>query len=406
MKKLLILTIICCLAPVTMLGQQVNPSKTRLNNILLIDQVLEWTDVNIKKLFYLKDLSFDDIRENNVIIEETEYNNKFGNYVLSDSRKTYYIVRQVDSDCIYVHNILCFKSKPDSLVYARLNKEGSNICRDDFSTSYIFLEQTLDGKKGWHCYYKNGNQKDFFDMNIDSQGRIITHPIYKISYSLDNNLLRFSGNSDCYDFKWNKSYLTSHEIFEAAVEKEKSGEEGYNSYYAKIEETVGNRWKTVTLYRHEDNKMVPKFRITRRISSTLDTQAKPIGRDLDSSLPEPEDVLTFQEDDPDVDSVPFQLIETKPQFDGGGISKFSQWLQEHLIYPATAEKDGVQGRVTLQFNVNADGSVSDVKVLRGVDPALDEEAVRIVSMSPKWEPGKQRGRAVIVSCTVSVLFTT
>lgn len=86
MKKLL-LAIICSLTQVTMMGQQVNPSKTRLNNILLIDQVLEWTDVDIKKLFYLKDLSFDDIRENNVLIEETEYNNKFGNYVLSDSKK-------------------------------------------------------------------------------------------------------------------------------------------------------------------------------------------------------------------------------------------------------------------------------------------------------------------------------
>lgn len=267
MKKLL-LAIICCLTQVTMMGQQVNPSKTRLNNILLIDQVLEWTDVDIKKLFYLKDLSFDDIRENNVLIEETEYNNKFGNYVLSDSKKTYYIVRQVDSDCIYVHNILCFKSKPDSLVYARLDKEGANICRDDFYTSHIFLKQTLDGKKGWHCYYRNGNPKDFFDMNIDSQGRIITHPIYKISYFLDNNILRFSGNSDCYDFKWNKSYLTSHEIFEAAVNKEKSGEENrYHSYYAKIEEIEGDRWKTIILYRHEDNKMVPEFRVTRSFLS-------------------------------------------------------------------------------------------------------------------------------------------
>lgn len=88
MKKLL-LAIICCLTQVTMMGQQVNPSKTRLNNILLIDHGLKWPHGynNLKELFYLKDLSFDDIQKSNVIIEETEYSYKFGNYVLSDSKK-------------------------------------------------------------------------------------------------------------------------------------------------------------------------------------------------------------------------------------------------------------------------------------------------------------------------------
>ena len=415
------LSIICCLAPVTMMGHQINPSKTRMNNILLIDHGLKWPDGcnNLKELFYLKDLSFDDIQKSNIIIEETEYDNKFGNYVLSDSKKTFYIVRQVDSDCIYVHNVLCFKSKPDSLVYARLNKEGSNICRDDFHTSYIFLKQTLDGKKGWHCYTLEGSQRDFFDMDIDLQGRITNVLGDRVTYSLDNNILKISDNYGYYNFKWNKSYLTSHEIFEAVVGKKMSGEEDiYHSHYAKIEETEGNRWKTIILYRHEDNKMVPKFRVTRRILSTLDTPSD-LYKDPDFPLPELEDDISFQEDDSDledvlpfqkedsdVDSIPFNIVETKPQFYGGGISKFSQWIQDHLIYPETAEKDGIQGRVTLQFNVNADGSVNDVKVLRGVAPALDKEAVRVVSMSPKWEPGKQHGRAVIVTCTVSALFTT
>lgn len=411
MKKDLIimyawLSIIGCLVPVAMMGQQVDPSKTRMNNILLIDHGVKWPDGcnNLKELFYLKDLSFEDIRENNVIIEETEYSNKFGNYVLSDSKKTYHIVRQVDSDCIYVHNVLCFKSKPDSLVYATLNKDGSNICRDDFSTSYIFLKQTLDGKKGWHCYTRDGNQRDFFDMNIDQQGRITNVLGDRVSYSLNNNILKFSDNYGYCNFKWNKTYLTSHEIFEAAVTKEKSGEEDkYHSHYAKIEEIEGNRWKTIILYKHEDNKMVPEFRVTRSFLSISSTPSD-LYEDNDSPLPEPEGVLSFQEDDSDVESIPFQLVETKPLFDGGDISKFTQWVQGHLIYPALAKKDGIQGRVTLQFNVNADGSVSRVKVLRGVDPTLDEEAVRIVSMSPKWEPGKQRGRAVTVSYTFPVIF--
>ena len=67
-------------------------------------------------------------------------------------------------------------------------------------------------------------------------------------------------------------------------------------------------------------------------------------------------------------------------------------------------ENGVQGRVTLSFTVQKDGTVSNVKVMRGVDKALDDEAVRVVSSSPKWEPGRQRDRAVPVTYTFPVIF--
>ena len=79
-------------------------------------------------------------------------------------------------------------------------------------------------------------------------------------------------------------------------------------------------------------------------------------------------------------------------------------MNKQLQYPEIAKENGVQGRVTLRFTVNADGSVSNVIVLRGVDPSLDKEAVRVVSMSPKWKPGKQRDRAVKVNYTFPVVF--
>jgi len=79
-------------------------------------------------------------------------------------------------------------------------------------------------------------------------------------------------------------------------------------------------------------------------------------------------------------------------------------VNSKLVYPEIAKENGVQGRVTLQFTVYTDGSVRDVKVLRGVDASLDKEAVRIVSMSPKWTPGKQRERPVKVTYTFPVLF--
>ena len=104
------------------------------------------------------------------------------------------------------------------------------------------------------------------------------------------------------------------------------------------------------------------------------------------------------------EAIPFQLVEEKPSFNGGDDNEFSKWVNSKLQYPEIAKENGVQGRVTLQFTVNPDGSVSNVKVLRGVDSSLDKEAVRVVYMSPKWKTGKQRDRAVKVTYTFPVIF--
>lgn len=104
------------------------------------------------------------------------------------------------------------------------------------------------------------------------------------------------------------------------------------------------------------------------------------------------------------EAIPFQLVEQKPSFNGGDANEFSKWVNGKLVYPEIAKENGVQGRVMLQFTVNTDGSVSNVKVLRGVDPSLDKEAVRVVSSSPKWKPGRQRDRAVKVTYTFPVIF--
>lgn len=104
------------------------------------------------------------------------------------------------------------------------------------------------------------------------------------------------------------------------------------------------------------------------------------------------------------EAIPFALVEEKPKFKGGDANDFSKWVMSNIVYPEIAKENGVQGRVTLQFTVTKDGLVKDVKVLRGVDPSLDKEAVRIVSSSPKWTPGKQRERAVPVTYTFPVIF--
>ena len=115
-------------------------------------------------------------------------------------------------------------------------------------------------------------------------------------------------------------------------------------------------------------------------------------------------VENVQEEVVEEEAIPFQLVEEKPSFMGGDANQFSAWVNKRLVYHEIAKENGVQGRVTLQFTVEKDGSVTKVKVLRGVDPSLDKEAVRVVSMSPKWKPGKQRDRAVPVTYTFPVYF--
>ena len=115
-------------------------------------------------------------------------------------------------------------------------------------------------------------------------------------------------------------------------------------------------------------------------------------------------VSEVEEEVVEEESIPFALVEKKPSFMGGDANTFSAWVNQHLEYPEVARENGVSGRVMLQFTVNPNGSVTDVKVLRGVDPALDKEAVRVISSSPKWEPGRQRDRAVKVTYTFPVIF--
>lgn len=105
-----------------------------------------------------------------------------------------------------------------------------------------------------------------------------------------------------------------------------------------------------------------------------------------------------------IDAIPYALVDQKPRFQGGNAGTFSQWVNQHLRYPYDAHKNGIQGRVTLQFSVGTDGTVSEVKVLRGADPSLDKEAVRVVSSSPKWTPGKHNDKPVKVTFTFPVIF--
>jgi len=99
----------------------------------------------------------------------------------------------------------------------------------------------------------------------------------------------------------------------------------------------------------------------------------------------------------------FQVVEEMPEFPGG-LAECMKWLGKNIKYPQISQENGVQGRVIVQFVVNKDGTVVDPVVVRGVDPYLDKEALRVITQMPKWKPGKQRGKAVRVKYTVPVMF--
>ena len=99
----------------------------------------------------------------------------------------------------------------------------------------------------------------------------------------------------------------------------------------------------------------------------------------------------------------FDVVEVMPQFPGGQIAML-QYLMKNIKYPEQAMKEGIQGRVTVRFIVEKDGSISDVKPVLSVHPLLNKEAVRVVKSMPKWSPGKQNGKPVRVRFIVPVMF--
>ena len=117
------------------------------------------------------------------------------------------------------------------------------------------------------------------------------------------------------------------------------------------------------------------------------------------------DIVEFEEEEEEVDEQQiFFVVEDMPTFQGQSSDAFRIYIQQNLKYPIIAQENGVSGRVFVQFDINAKGKIANVIVVRGVDPSLDKEAVRVVKSSPSWKAGKQRGRPVNVRFTFPIVF--
>ncbi len=104
------------------------------------------------------------------------------------------------------------------------------------------------------------------------------------------------------------------------------------------------------------------------------------------------------------DERPYAVVEDMPTFNGGDVNKFRDWVAHNVNYPSIAKENGIQGKVYIMFIVDKNGDLTDAKIMRGVDPSLDNEALRIVRSSPKWKPGMQKGEAVNVRYAITVNF--
>lgn len=123
-----------------------------------------------------------------------------------------------------------------------------------------------------------------------------------------------------------------------------------------------------------------------------------VSTDEDKPLPPPPPPAPAEEEEA---QQIFEIVEQAPEFPEGDVSK---WVGNNMEYPQIAAENGIQGRVIVQFVIERDGSVSQIKVARGVDPSLDKEAMRVVGKMPKWKPGMQRGKPVRFRYTLPVVF--
>ena len=136
------------------------------------------------------------------------------------------------------------------------------------------------------------------------------------------------------------------------------------------------------------------------VESTQIASSEETGQAVEISYVAP----TVEEEEEVVEEEIFEVVEQMPEFPNGGMAGLMQFLSKNIKYPTIAQENGTQGRVTVQFVVNRDGSIVDAKVIRGVDPYLDKEALRVINSMPKWKPGMQRGKPVRVKYTVPVMF--
>lgn len=176
----------------------------------------------------------------------------------------------------------------------------------------------------------------------------------------------------------------------------------------KVVERVKSSIKFTAPVIKEDNKVKPEEELktqdelmnTKTAIGAIDVKGND---DKGGEVLKLKEAVAQPEPKPEVENKVFDVVEQMPSFPGGP-SALMKYLSENVKYPVVAQENGVQGRVVVSFVVERDGHITDVKVVRSVDPSLDKEAARVVRSMPAWIPGKQNGSAVRVKYNVPVSF--
>src|SRR5690554_673677 len=202
-----------------------------------------------------------------------------------------------------------------------------------------------------------------------------------LEYLADNGVLR--EGVDSRDYQYHLLRLTYHETAVQIVNN-------FNVSQLKQRIMMMNKTRSSTLKLAKYLLMLPVFFILIAVNSSY-------AGEKNQNMQEPPPVKKEVTEDI------FVVVEEQPEFPGG-LDAMMKFLADSIVYPAEAKEKGIQGRVICNFVVMNDGSISDVEIVRGVDPVIDAEAVRVLESMPNWKPGKQRGQAVNVRFTLPVVF--
>lgn len=189
-----------------------------------------------------------------------------------------------------------------------------------------------------------------------------------------------------------------------------TGQKGPNEFADLGEEVLEEELIPITEMQEQQPELPPEIPqvndIFEIVEDDVSIENEIIFADDETSFDDEVQMYDFQlgEEEEEEEEEIFVVVEDMPTFRGGDVNKFRDWVQKRVKYPQIAAENGIQGKVYIMFVVEPDGSVSNVSIMRGVDPALDDEAIKVVESSPKWVAGKQRGAPVRVRFSITVNF--
>lgn len=189
-----------------------------------------------------------------------------------------------------------------------------------------------------------------------------------------------------------------------------SGEKGDNEFDMGGDEILEEEMIPITEMEEQQQELPPEIPkvhdIFEIVEDDVSIENEILFEDDDMNIDDEVQMYEFDigEEEEDEEEEIFVVVEDMPSFRGGDVNKFRDWVQKRVKYPQIAAENGIQGKVFIMFVVEPDGTVSNVSIMRGVDPALDNEAMRVVKASPKWVAGKQRGAPVRVRFSITVNF--